>query len=112
MANLLFSKELARRLKGTGKTANAIHPGVIKTNLGRHMNPVARTLFGAVEPLFLKSPEQGAATQVYSAVHPSVAEVSGAYFADCNVKAPRSDAENPELARRLWEKSEEIVAGL
>jgi WW domain-containing oxidoreductase len=112
MANLLFSKELARRLKGTGKTANAIHPGVIKTNLGRHMNPIARTLFGAVGPLFLKSPEQGAATQVYAAVHPSVAEVSGAYFADCNVKAPRSDAENPELARRLWEKSEEIVARL
>jgi WW domain-containing oxidoreductase len=112
MANLLFSKELARRLKGTSQTANAVHPGVINTNLGRHMSSVARSVMGVVGPLVLKTTEQGASTQVFAAVHPSVASVSGEYFADCNVQTPRTDAENPDLAKRLWEKSEEIVAKL
>jgi WW domain-containing oxidoreductase len=112
MANLLFAKELSRRLAGTGKTANAVHPGVIKTNLGRHMNPVARVAFGLVGPLALKSVAQGAATQTYVATHPSLAGVTGQYFADCNVARPRRDAEDPALAARLWEVTEGIVAGL
>ncbi|HEU4386056.1 MAG TPA: SDR family oxidoreductase [Anaeromyxobacteraceae bacterium] len=112
MANLLFAKELARRLDGTGRTANAVHPGVIKTNLARHMNPVAQVAFGLVGPLFLKDVAQGAATEVYVAAHPAVATTSGQYFADCNVAKPRPDAEDPALAKRLWEVSETIVAGL
>jgi len=112
LANLLFAKELARRLAGTGKTANAVHPGVIRTNLGRHMNPVARVVFAAAGPLALKSVPQGAATEVYVAVHPGAAKVSGAYFADCNVAAPRADADDAALAARLWKASEEIVARL
>jgi WW domain-containing oxidoreductase len=112
LANLLFAKELARRLAGTRKTANAVHPGVIKTNLGRHMNPIASLAFGMVGPLVLKSVPQGAATEVYVAVHPAVAATSGAYFADCNVARPRPDADDPALAAKLWEVSEKIVAGL
>jgi WW domain-containing oxidoreductase len=112
LANLLFAKELARRFAGTKKIANAVHPGVIRTNLGRHMNPIASFLFGLAGPLVLKSVPQGAATEVYVAVHPAVAAVSGAYFADCNVAKPRPDAEDPALAARLWEVSEKIVAGL
>lgn len=112
MANLLFAKELARKLQGTGKTANAVHPGVIATNLGRHMNPVARTLFGALTPLVLKNTAQGAATEVFVATHPSVGSVSGTYFADCNIAKPRKDAEDPALATKLWEVSEQIVARL
>ena len=112
MANLLFAKELARRFAGTRRTANAVHPGVIRTNLGRHMNPIAQLVFGTVGPLVLKSVPQGAATEVYVATHPSVAATSGAYFADCNVAKPRPDAEDPALAARLWEVSERIVAGL
>jgi WW domain-containing oxidoreductase len=112
MANLLFAKELARRFAGTRKTANAVHPGVIKTNLGRHMNPVAQAVFGVVGRLTLKSVPQGAATEVYAAVHPAVATTSGAYFADCNVARPRPDADDPALAAKLWQVSEKIVAGL
>lgn len=112
LANLLFAKELARRLAGTKRTANAVHPGVIATNLSRHMNPVVRAVFGMTEPLFLKSVGQGAATQCYVAVHPASAGVSGEYFADCNVARPRRDAEDPALAKRLWQVSEEIVAKL
>ncbi|HSQ64083.1 MAG TPA: SDR family oxidoreductase [Polyangiaceae bacterium] len=112
LANLLFAKELSRRFAGTKKTANAVHPGVIQTNLGRHMNPVARFLFGAVSPLFLKTVAQGAATEVYVATSPTLTGVSGEYFADCNVAVPRADANDAELAKKLWEVSEKIVAEL
>lgn len=112
MANLLFAKELARRFAGTKRTANAVHLGVIQTNLGRHMNPVMTFFFGAFGPLVLKSVPQGAATEVYVATHPKVAEVSGEYFADCNVAPARPDASDPELAKKLWEVSEKIVSEL
>jgi NAD(P)-dependent dehydrogenase (short-subunit alcohol dehydrogenase family) len=111
-ANLLFAKELARRLAGTKRTANAVHPGVIRTNLGRHMNPVVNALFALAGGLVLKDVHQGAATEVWGATHPSLAAVSGKYFADCNVESPRPDAEDPALAKRLWEATEEIVARL
>lgn len=112
LANLLFAKELARRFAGTRRTANAVHPGVIQTNLGRHMSPIAGFLFGLVGPLVLKSVAQGAATEVYVATHPSLATVSGQYFANCNVAAPRKDGSDEALARRLWDVSEKIVAAL
>lgn len=112
LANLLFAKELARRFAGTKKTANAVHPGVIKTNLGRHMNPVAGFVFGMVGPLVLKSVPQGAATEVYVATHPSLASATGKYFADCNELEPRADANDAEMARKLWEVSEKIVAAV
>ncbi len=112
LANLLFAKELARRLAGSRQTANAVHPGVIRTNLGRHMPSIANLVFGLVGPLVLKTVAQGAATGTYVAVHPAVATTSGAYFADCNLATPRADADDPALARRLWEVSERLVAGL
>ena len=111
-ANLLFAKELARRFAGTRRTANAVHPGVIRTDLSRHMSPLARALFGLAGPIVLKNVEQGAATQVYAAVHPAVAGISGAYFADCNIARCRPDAEDPALSARLWKVTEEIVARL
>jgi WW domain-containing oxidoreductase len=111
-ANLLFAKELARRFQGTKKTANAVHPGVIQTNLSRHMNPVAGFIFGLLSPLFLKSVPQGAATEVYVATHPAAASISGQYFADCNVAQARADADDPVTAKKLWEVSQAIVAQL
>jgi WW domain-containing oxidoreductase len=112
MANILFAKELARKFEGTKKTANAVHPGVIATNLGRHMNPFLRVPFGALAPLLLKTVPQGAATEVFVAASPKVDGISGEYFADCNVTTPRADARDAELAKKLWAKSEEIVAAL
>ncbi len=111
-ANLLFAKELARRFAGTQQTANAVHPGVIQTNLGRHMNPVLQFLFGLSDKIALKSVAQGAATEVYVSVHPAVAGISGKYFADCNVAKSRPDADDAALARKLWDVSEQIVAKL
>jgi NAD(P)-dependent dehydrogenase (short-subunit alcohol dehydrogenase family) len=110
IANLLFAKELARRFNGTQRTANAVHPGVIRTGLARHMNPAARGVFGLVGPLALKTIPQGAATEVYVAVSAATAGASGKYFADCNVAQPRPDAEDAALAAKLWEASEKIAA--
>ena len=114
MANLLFAKELARRFAGTARIANALHPGVIfDTNLNRSMavpQVVLVAAVGVANLLVLKTIAQGAATQCYVAAHPAVAGVSGQYFADCNIAKPRADAEDPALAKRLWEVSEEIAA--
>ena len=111
-ANVLFAKELARRFKGTKRTANAVHPGVIATNLGRHMNPIVWSLYSALAPLFLKTVPQGAATEVYVATSPALDGVSGEYFADCNVAKARRDTSDATLAQRLWEVSGKIVSEL
>ena len=110
LANLLFARELARRLEGTNKTANSVHPGVIATNLARSMNPVVRTALGIGGPLVLKSLGEGAATQCYLAVHPDAASVRGKYFADCNEARPTSKGRDDALAAQLWDVSEQIVA--
>ena len=111
-ANVLFAKELARRFEGTKKTANAVHPGVIATNLGRHMSRVVWAVYSAVGPLFLKTVSQGAATEVYVATSPALDGVSGEYFADCNVAKARRDTGDAALAKKLWDVSEKIVADL
>ncbi len=111
MANLLFAKELARRFAGSARTANAVHPGVINTNLARHSR-LTQLGYDIAAPIFLKDIPSGAATQVYAAVHPSMAGVSGEYLADSNLAKPRSIANDVELARRLWTESERIVAEL
>jgi len=110
LGNLLFAKQLAKRLAGTGKTANSLHPGVIHTNLTRSMNPIAGAAMAIAGPLVLKSIPEGAATQCYLAVHPAVENVTGEYFADCNVARPGYCGRNEEMAAKLWEVSEKIAA--
>lgn len=112
IANILFAKELARRLEGSKKTANAIHPGVIFTNLSRHMNPVVRAAFRALGSLMMKNVGEGAATQCYVATHPAAAAISGKYWVDCNVAEPRADGTDPATAAKLWSVTEEIVSRL
>lgn len=112
IANLLFAKELARKFTGTGKTANALHPGVIKTNLARSMNPIVGAVMAVGSAVAMKSIPEGAATQCYAAVHPGAAALNGEYLRDCNVGEPRSDANDPALAKKLWARTEEIVAAL
>jgi WW domain-containing oxidoreductase len=110
LANLLFANHLTKRLEGTGKTANSLHPGVIHTNLSRSMNPIARGALAIAGPLVLKSIAEGAATQCYLAVHPNVEGVTGEYFSDCNVGKSSSRGRDAEMAAKLWEVSENIVA--
>jgi WW domain-containing oxidoreductase len=115
LANLLFAKELARRLATTRKTANAVHPGVIQTNLMRYITVpavVMTPILGLFSLLAFKTIPQGAATTCYVAANPGAAALSGLYFADCNIAPSRPDADDPALAARLWEVSEAIVAKL
>ncbi len=111
LSNLLFANHLATKMK-PGQTANAVHPGVIMTNLGRHMNVVARTLFPVVSPLVLKTIPQGAATQTLVATNPAAAGQTGQYWSDCNPAKSSSFGKDAALAEKLWAKTEEIVAEL
>jgi len=112
LANLLFANHLAKRLAGSRKTANSLHPGVIHTNLVRNMNPVAKIALSIGAPLVLKSIPEGAATTCYVAVHPQLDGVAGKYFADCNVSVPSARGRDEAMAAKLWETSERIAAEL
>jgi len=112
IANLLFAKELQRRFAGTRKTAYAVHPGVVATNLARNLGPVLSRVLAVTGPLFLKSVGEGAATEVFAAVNPKALPLAGSYLSDSNVEKPRPDAEDAALAARLWAESEAIVQAL
>lgn len=111
LANGLFTLELSKRLAETNATANCVHPGIINTNLGRHFpwwQRVGASLFGWT---FMKSIEEGAATETYVATAPALAGFSGYYFADCNPLLPDPRMLNEQQAVELWVVSEKIAAG-
>ncbi|KAG6518631.1 short-chain dehydrogenase TIC 32 B, chloroplastic-like [Zingiber officinale] len=110
LANILHSNELARRLKeeGVNVTANSVHPGLIKTNLGRHAACFI-VILRALTFVLWKTIPQGASTTCYVALHPSLKGVSGKYFADNNLEKPTKMARDEALAKKLWEFSEELV---
>ncbi|HEY4392697.1 MAG TPA: SDR family oxidoreductase [Polyangia bacterium] len=112
LANILFTRELARRLGNGPQTANTLHPGVIATNIVRTLPAPAKLAFQVLAPLALKTPSQGAATQSYLAASPAVAEVTGAYYADCNPSETRPNGQDLAAAARLWEASEALAARL
>jgi NAD(P)-dependent dehydrogenase (short-subunit alcohol dehydrogenase family) len=112
LANLLFARALARRFAGTKRTANAVHPGVIATNLTRHTPAVVRAFYPIASAIAMKDVHQGASTQCYVAVHPSVASVNGEYFADCNVARSSGYARDEALSEALWKLSDEIAASV
>ena len=109
LANILFTIELARRLEGSGVTANCLHPGVIAgTALWRGFGPL-RFLFPLVAPLF-PSPERGAATSIRLACAPELAGVSGRYFLpNGRPGTPAPRALDPVAATRLWEVSAQLT---
>lgn len=109
LANGLFSLELARRLRGTAATSNAVHPGIVKTHLGRHFNRWKQVLGELIGWTFMKSIAAGAATQCYVATNPRLDGVSGCYFANCNPEVPGELMRDAALAARLWTVSEELT---
>lgn len=112
LANALFSLELSQRLNDTGVTSNVIHPGLVQTNIGRTAPAVLREAFGLLGGLFAKSPEQGAATQLYVATNPALEGVSGAYFEDCNPVQVSGDHHvfDAVMAQRLWQVAQDMTA--
>ncbi|MDH4046616.1 MAG: SDR family oxidoreductase [Gammaproteobacteria bacterium] len=111
LANVLFSLELARLLKGTRITSNALHPGVIDTNIARNVSVIARGAFSAWTSMTGKSIEQGAATSCFVATSPLLGSTSGQYFEDCNAVTVTggSHMHDSEQASRLWLASEELT---
>jgi len=107
-ANILFTRELARRLEGTGVTVNALHPGAVATRLGRGNGPLFDLLQRAVG-IFMRSPERGAETSIHLASAPELERVTGRYFVDKREKQPSPHATDDATARRLWEISEKLT---
>lgn len=105
LANILFTVELARRLTGTGVTANCFHPGFVGTGFGRNNGVLASTVMSLTAP-FARRPEKGAETLVWLAAAPEAGQYSGRYFVDRRPAKPSPDALDPEAASRLWTESE------
>ncbi|MCE9572131.1 MAG: SDR family oxidoreductase [Deltaproteobacteria bacterium] len=103
LANVLFTKELARRLAGTKVTTYALHPGVVATDVWRRVPVGLRGL----AKLFMKSAEDGAKTTIYCATSPAVANETGKYYDDVKEKRPSKQADDLALAAELWKRSED-----
>lgn len=110
LANILFTRELARRTAGSGLTTNALHPGAVATRMGQDgdLNPVF-AFFYRLGHIFMLSPEAGARTSVYLASSPEVEGVSGGYFKRCKPIDPSKAAQDEEAARWLWERAAQLV---
>jgi len=106
LANFLFAAELARRLEGTGVTANCFHPGLVASGFNRNNGPLLSAAMTLLKP-FSRSPEKGADTLVWLVDSPEVGGESGGYFVDRRRATPAPAALDMEAARRLWQVSEE-----
>ncbi|MCA9774717.1 MAG: SDR family oxidoreductase [Myxococcales bacterium] len=104
LANILFTKELARRLEGTGVTVNAVHPGGVATRLG-HNNGRGAVVFTKIAAPFLRTPAQGAKTSIHVAASPDLDGVTGEYFANERRARASRAANDAAAAERLWELS-------
>jgi NAD(P)-dependent dehydrogenase (short-subunit alcohol dehydrogenase family) len=108
LANVLFTFELARRLEGSGVTANAMHPGFVATGFAKNNNRLVRFVIN-LSHLFALSPEEGARTVIYLATSPEVEGVSGEYFIKQKASRAAKAAYNQDSARRLWKVSQQMT---
>jgi len=109
LANVLFTYELARRLAGSGVTANALHPGVVRTGFGAEDPTKAMKLLLPLALPFLKTPAQGAVTSIHLASAPELQAVSGQYFAGSRPKRSADRSYDEATAARLWQVSADLV---
>jgi NAD(P)-dependent dehydrogenase (short-subunit alcohol dehydrogenase family) len=108
LANILFTRELARRLAGTGVTATCAHPGMVRTRFGREARLPMRAAVTLARP-FMLSPERGASTIVYLATSPEVASATGGYYVRRQQREPSPAARDDTTAQRLWQLSAELT---
>ncbi|XP_034409916.1 retinol dehydrogenase 13 [Cyclopterus lumpus] len=112
LANVLFSRELGRRLRGSGVSAFCLHPGVIRTELGRHVEgwfPLLGALLRLPSLLLMKTPSEGSQTTLYCALTPGLDGQSGRYFSDCAEKEAAPEGRDDFVSRKLWEESARLV---
>lgn len=108
LMNIMFTYELAGRLRGTGVTANCMHPGGVATNFGKNNKGPMALFFRAAKP-FMRTPEQGADTLIWLSSSPDVEDVTGGYFSDRKRIEPKDIAHDPAARRKLWDMSEELT---
>ncbi len=108
LANMLFTRELARRMENTGVTVNCCHPGAVGTGLGTNNGLFGKVIMAVLKPFF-RSPEKGAETSVFMATSPEVATVNGAYYYNCRRATAKPWAEDDTEAARLWDVSVDLV---
>jgi len=108
LANVLFTRELSKRLEGSQVTANSLHPGAVSTDLQRH-SILSSTLVAPLRWYLFKDAEQGAQTSIYCAVAEEMEGVSGKYLADCAFKKECKGAQDDDAAKKLWDLSLELV---
>ncbi|KAH8277840.1 hypothetical protein KR018_008509 [Drosophila ironensis] len=110
LANVLFTRELSKRLQGSGVTVNALHPGIVDTELIRNVDllqlKIIKLLIRPFVWIFFKTAKSGAQTTLYAALDPSLKNTSGQYFSDCRSTSVASAARDDEVAKFLWEESE------
>lgn len=108
LANVLFSREFAKRMTGTGVTSYAIDPGAIKTDIGRNI-PITQAIMSFVMFFFYKSIKSGAQTTLMCALDPELEDVSGRYFANCKLATESKSAQNDDDSSWLWRTSEKLT---
>lgn len=109
LANVLFTRELARRVKDRGITVNCCHPGAVATNIGIDRDTgFGRTVTRLLKPFF-QTPAQGASTAIFLATDESVKDITGEYFYKCKIAKSSKRSKDMELAKRLFEFSEQLV---
>ena len=106
LANVLFTKELMRKLHGKDVTVNALHPGVVATKLFQNMSIIVRSL----SSLFMISPKKGSATSIYLASSFEVANTTGEYFKNRKIVKTSKESNNPIIAAKLWQLSEDYIS--
>lgn len=111
LANIVFTYELARRLEGTGVTANCLDPGAIRSGLGKGSGGFAPRYWRLRQP-FLAPEEKGAETPIYLASSADVSETSGGYWAERRLRPSSKRSYDANDAKRLWDVSEELVASI
>ncbi|KAE8751829.1 hypothetical protein FOCC_FOCC001306 [Frankliniella occidentalis] len=108
-ANILFTNELARRLEGTGVTANCLHPGMIDSGIWRNVPFPLNLPMKLICKTCFKTPQQGAQTTLYLACSEEVEGISGKYFMDCKEHSLSRGASDMDSAKKCWEASESLV---
>jgi NAD(P)-dependent dehydrogenase (short-subunit alcohol dehydrogenase family) len=109
LANLLFSYELARRLPASTVTANALHPGVVRTSFGAENPAGVQRLFSPLMRPFMKTPAQGAATSIHVASASDLETVTGRYFANGTLKKSARRSYDQAVAAQLWQVGADLV---
>jgi len=108
LANILFTRELARRLEGRAIGIWSLHPGAVATRLGSNNGGIAKRLLPLLA-LFFRTPEQGAQTSIHLCSEPEIDAPNGSYFVDRRPRNPSAKARDDDTARRLWDESERLV---